>query len=262
MADEDTALVADGIDVPGDAEIASPRTVEDYARERGWVPQEEWTGEGDWRDAESFVSFGLDKGRDTAKELKSLRSTVESISATTARIAQEAANKARQEERDRLQGLHAKAVDDGDHVAANQAVDQLAGLKAQELAQAGKDPRVAAFEVENPWVNTDPIAAAVAIAAAGEVGKRLGAGSVEEQIAAAKDAVFKRFPEYAPKAPEKVIEVSSPAGRSAPATNRAKGFHDMPREAQDVARELVKRGMFKKVEDYVHHYFDKEGTVG
>jgi hypothetical protein len=252
MADE----VEDGPDGPdidalaaeAEEQHAITPSLEDLARNRGWKPKEEWSGEGEWRDAASFIEFGLDKGRDTSKELKELRETTSRIADTQARIAQEAADRARAEERGKWEQVHAKAVDEGDHDAARQAVSQIAALNVPVRDTVGE------FATKNPWFNTDPAARAVAQAAA-ERNKHL---PPEEQFKAAQEEVHKRFPEYAPQE-AKAIEVANPAA-TARTVNKTKTFHDLPAEAQEAARALIRRNLTTP-EGYVKNYFNKEGSV-
>lgn len=255
--EEDELASADGAIGVGEADEAPPPTIEDYARAKGWKPKEEWEdGKGEWRDANTFLDFTFDRNRDLSKDLKELRKTTETMAETQARIMRESADRIRSEERERLEAQHAKAVDEGDHVAAARAVQGLV-----TVSQPKGDEEVARFTAENQWFNSDLGAQALAVATAGQIAQR--GGSVSEQLAAAKEAVQKRFPEYAPTpaaTPAKVIEVAQPSG-TAMAPKRSKTFHDLPREAQEAARHMVKQGLLKDTDGYVRQYFSKEGTV-
>jgi hypothetical protein len=52
--------------------------------------------------------------------------------------------------------------------------------------------------------------------------------------------------------------VNAPGSRGAPPSNRQKGFGDMPKEAQDIARDMKERGVIKSTDDYVRNYFANE----
>jgi DNA-binding transcriptional ArsR family regulator len=73
MADEiEDKIIPDDTAEPGAPEVSE---VEAAARAQGWVPKEEWTGEGKWRDAESFLDRGelfqkIDQYRRETRELK------------------------------------------------------------------------------------------------------------------------------------------------------------------------------------------------
>lgn len=250
--------------VEGDdeVEIASPPTIDDYARSRGWTTKEEWVEAGkpedDWRDAEEFLNFGLDRSKDMGRDLKELRGTVESMRSANVIAAREAAAQARAQERAKWEQVHDEAVELGDKDAAKQAVENIAKVSAPAEPQV--DPLVQQFRADNPWFNTDPVAQSVAIATA-EQNKHL---PIPDQLAAAKKAVESRFPEYAPKQetkPAKAVEVAQPSGTARP-PKRGKTFHDLPKENQEAARALQEADMLPGgLEGYVKNYFNKEGTV-
>jgi len=263
MADEldDTP---DGVDIDalqaGAEELAdpidtAPPSIEDFARARGWKPQEEWSGEGEWRPADKFIEFGLERGKDVSRELKEVRETTARIAETQARIIEDRVTQARLEERARWETIHARAVEEGDQDTAKQAVGQIANLAAPVPQHRDY---AAEFAARNSWYSSDPEAQAFAWGVA-EKNKHL---PPEQQLKAAEDAVFKRFPEYAPKGnePAKVIAVGSPAATAA-VRRQGHTFSDLKPEQQHVARMLVQKGTLKSVDEYVKYAFNKEGTV-
>ena len=264
MAEADPQVALEGVEValePAAEEQAPHRTLEDIAREHGWRPKDEYRGdESDWRDAESFITFGLTRQRDLTRDIKHLRSTTEQIVRTTAQITEDAVRKAREEERQQWQQRHRQAVEEGDVAGAEQAVGKIAELSASP-ARSGPPPEVASFVRENSWMENDPAAAAVAATEADRIAK--AGGSVSEQLAAARQAVHKRFPEYAPAPatpPKPPAAVSAPASRTAPIGNRKKGFSDLPRDAQEVARQLVSKGFVSSTDAYADQYFAGKGA--
>jgi hypothetical protein len=46
-----------------------------------------------------------------------------------------------------------------------------------------------------------------------------------------------------------------PAAGAPGPSNRQKGFADMPKEAQDIARDMVERKVIKSTDDYARNYF-------
>lgn len=73
MADEIEDKI-DDLDQP-DQNVPDVSEIEAAARAQGWVPKDEWTGEGKWRDAESFLDRGelfqkIDQYRRETRELK------------------------------------------------------------------------------------------------------------------------------------------------------------------------------------------------
>lgn len=259
MADEQLVPV-DGEPETVDASPADPpvsRTVEDYARDRGWKPKEEYEGD-DWRDAETFLTFGLDKSRDLSRTVRDMNDRLDRITRTTTKVAEDAAERARREERERWESVHQRAVEDGDLGRATEAVQKIAELQQPAPNDpTQKDPLVERFVAENTWFNADPLAQAVAVAAAGQRG-----GSVEEQLKAARDAVHKAFPQYAPAQPKAPPTLTQPGTRVQTPTKRGKGFADLPREAQEVCRQMVSKGLTTQ-DGYVRHYFgNKEQPNG
>jgi hypothetical protein len=262
MAEADPHVALEGDEVALDTvseEQAPHRSLEDIAREHGWRPKDEYRGDdGDWRDAESFITFGLTRQRDLTRDIKHLRANTEAIVRTTAQITEDAVRKARDDERSQWQQRHRQAVEEGDVAGAEQAVGKIAELAASPAAKSGPPPEVASFVRENAWMENDPAAAAVAATEADRIAK--AGGSVTEQLAAARTAVHKRFPEYAPASPKPPAAVSSPSSRAAPTGGRKKGFSDLPRDAQEVARQLVNRGFVSSTEAYADQYFAGKGA--
>lgn len=266
MADELAPVEGDLEDVvasPEDegAEIASPRTIEDYARERGWKPKEDWSGSGEWKDAQSFIDYGLDRARELGDHVKQLNRKIDGVHRSTEELTRREAEKARTEERQRWEQMLSVAVEEGDKGAAIEATQKIAELAVQPVRQ-GEDPLVANFVAENTWFNADPTAKALAIAEAGRIAA--AGGSTADQLKAARETVLKRFPEYAPVstvAPAKVVDVAAPAARTAARTTGKKGFADLTADQQLAAKYLVQTGRIKSVDAYVAQAFNKEGTI-
>ena len=241
------------------AEIASPRTIEDYARDRGWKPKEEWDREGEWKDAQSFLDFGLERARDLGSTVKQLNQKLDSVSRAQTEMTERAANEARTAERNRWEQMLTVAVEEGDKGAAMEASQKIAELNVQPVRQGGDDPLVAQFVSENAWLNSDPGAKALAIAVAGRIAATQG--SVPDQLKAAREAVMKRFPEYAPAPAAKVVGVAAPVARTAIAPNGKKTASDLSPDQLRVAKYLVSQGKIKSVDAYVAQAFNTEGVI-
>lgn len=237
-----------------------PRTIEEFAKERGWKPKEDFTGEeADWRSAEDFISFGMDRNRDLVRDVKHLRDTTERMSRTQAQIIEDATERARNEERARLEAQHRRAVEDGDIEKASAVVDKIADLKAPK----GNEPPaesagVAQFRRDNAWFDKDEDARAFAVAVSIRLANE---GKTEaEQLQGAREAVFKRWPEHAPKQAKAPPGVNGDGSRLSDTRRRGKGFSEMPAEAQEACRELVKRGLSTQ-EGYVKHYWNEGASA-
>lgn len=256
MADDDlSTVVVDAEREPAPETVAeqAPRTVEDFARERGWKTKDELPEGAEWRSAEEFLAFGLDRTRDLSRDVKQLRDTTERMSRTQAEIVQQAAERARAEERTRLESVHRQAVEQGDHATAFEAVERIAELKQPAAMQPNLPPEVVQFQQANPWLGSDVEATALAQAVSAKLAAQ--GATVADQLQAAKEAVHKRFPEHAPATAKAPAAVNAPGARVADTRpKRVKGFNDMPADAQTACRELVKRG-YTTPDGYAKQYW-------
>lgn len=255
MAEEELAPIEGGEDIVV-SEEQTTKTIDDYARSRGWRPKEEWDGEGEWRDAETFLSFGLERASNLGKDVKGLKETIDRVARAQVDIVAKAVEDARREERERLNQQLVEATEMGDTAAALEVSQKIAEVASAPI-RTGPDPIVENWVNENTWFKSDALANAVAVAASNKASAE--GKSTAEQLEAAKEAVHKRFPEYAPT-PAKVVEVASPSGKAA-ATGSKKGFADMPAEFQQAAKELLRRGFIKSLDGYVEKHFNPEGAV-
>lgn len=168
---------------------------EKTAMAQGWVPKDQWTGEGKWRDAESF----LDRGELFAKidaQNRKLKTTEQALTALQVHYGkvQETEYKRALED---LKKQKKEAIIDNDPDEIVRLDEEMADLKAaqrpapQVQAPAGPHPAFAAWEARNPWYNTDPAKRKFA----DEVGVQLaGTGrSPFEVLMDVTDAVNKKF---------------------------------------------------------------------
>lgn len=246
------------IDAPEEEQAPPPKTIEDVAREHNWKPRDEFLAAGgdeaQWRDAEAFVSYGIKRNRDMSNDLRDLRAQTERLVRTTGQITQQTVERARAEERQQWEAKHRRAVEEGDLSGATTAVQKIAELQNPAPSQPQQDPEVERFVRDNAWFTSDRFAHTVAQTAAGEVAER--GGTVAEQLKAAREAVHKRFPEYAPQQAKQPASVAPPAGRVAPTRSTAKkGVADLSSTERQVAEDLKRRGFIKSVEDYAEQAF-------
>lgn len=236
MADED--LIPEGDGAPIDAPIIDDTPVDDpiasLASELGWVPKDDFKGDPEkWRPADEFIRAGRDIQKSQSSELKSIKQEVERFGRVASDLMQD-----RVRERDEYwQAQHTKAVDEGDHAAANLAVQE-----RQKLAQAqasGPPAEVNEWIGRNSWFNTD-VAAQLR---AKEVSERLSkeGRSVSEQLEAAERIVRKEFPEHFPAKAKDPPSTQTGQSRKAAPSNRVKGFADMPADSQKMAQDMVRR---------------------
>ena len=235
MADED--LIPEGDGAPIDAPVIEETTddpIANLASELGWVPKDDFKGDPEkWRPADEFIRAGRDIQKSLSQELRSVKQEVERFG----RVAADIANDRVRERDEYWQAQQAKAIDEGDHDAANRAF-----AERQKLAQTPVNtPPVEVNEWigRNSWFNTDRAAQL----RAQEVTERLAKQgvSVSEQLEAAERIVRKEFPEHFPVKAKDPPSTQTGQSRKAAPSNRAKGFADMPAESQKMAQDMVRR---------------------
>lgn len=130
---------------------------ETRAMEQGWVPKEQWTGEGKWRDAESFLDRGELFGKIDAQNRK-LKSTEQALAAMQQHYAKVAETEYKRA-LETLQKQKKEALIDNDVDTIVKLDDEIADLKmakqsapppAQAVA-AEPNPEFVAWENKNTW---------------------------------------------------------------------------------------------------------------
>jgi len=238
-----------------------PGPYDELAQSMGWVPKAQFTGPPEqWKPAEQFIRDGRDIQRETARELRTLRATVDNIARTSGSIVETEVNRRVAELRDQ----HAKAVDEGDTDAALRIAGEIGTLSASVRAQAGPSPAAQTFADENKaWFRVDPVATARAI----EVTNSLARQGYDEatQLKYARETVEREYPHLFGKGQNGTVpgkappQVHSPSSRSAgPAAAKTKGYVDMPKAARDVADDMVARGVLPDKEAYAKQYWQNE----
>lgn len=236
---------------------ASPE-VEALARELGWVPENEWTGPADrWAPPQTFIRQKVSKGDRLYDELREVKEATTRMTKTHAKIMEREVQKAREEVERRFQ----RAVEAGDYEAAERARRDMATVET-EARTSGEDPAVADFRARNTWFNANEEATAYALSVA-QMKANQGL-SAADQVRAAEEAVKKRFPELFPaeqrqQEPRKGAPVvNAPQSRAARPAPKAKGFAELPREAQTAAQDFLRRGRIKSLDDYAKAYWAEE----
>lgn len=242
-------------DAPPAAVDAAGDPIETFAREQGWAPKEEWRGNpDDWRDPKDFLKYGMQRGKDAGREMRELRSTVDKIAKTSQTLVERHREEARRE----AEAAFAGAVENKDHEGARAAREQLARIEQQ-----GHDPVPGApvqdFMTRNSsWFGQNRAATMVARQVTAEQAA-MGV-SPAEQLRIAEETVKAEFPQLfgqSPRAAAKAPAVNAPTTRAAAATQRAKGFNELPAEAQRAGHDFVKRGMVKTLDDYAKTYYEE-----
>ena len=249
MADEATAVVATEpggtTALPADDQVETqvveqqpePITVEGLAAEEGWVPKEQFTGDPEkWRPAHEYLRVGKQAIRAMSRDLRATRDEVSRI----ARTAADTTARAVEDERKRIEAVHAKAVEDGDHATASKAVTDLVKLQQQPAdARSAEPSETLAWKDRNKWFEKDRVATGRAMEIA-ERSRQLGA-TVAEQLEDAERGIRKEFPDLFPKPAKSPAATQTGQARNANRSGAAKTFADMPAESQAMAKDYLAR---------------------
>lgn len=261
--DKETGVEPEVTTAPGDVEV--PETpevaetedeqqdpVESLARDIGWTPKEEFKGDPEaWKPADEFIRTGRDVQRSLAKELKTIKQTTEAMARTQASLMQQTLA-----DRDAYwASQHQEAVEQGDYEAVDYASRQRQAVQ-QQYAQTARPVitnEAAEFAERNKgWFQKDPLATRRAFEVT-EAYAQSGAPP-QEQLAAAERQIRKEFPELFGNS-KPPPSVNGNGSRTASSSGRKKGFHDMPAEAQAVAKDMAERGIIPNTQAYVTEFF-------
>lgn len=140
---------------------------EQRAMEQGWVPKDQWTGEGKWRDAESFLDRGELFGKIDAqnREIKSTRQALQALQQHYAKMSEveykRALDTLKKEKKEALLENDADAVLEADEkIAALREVKQQAPAVQQEPEQL--HPEFVNWVNRNPWYSSNAAMAGAA----------------------------------------------------------------------------------------------------
>jgi hypothetical protein len=143
--------------------------VEKRAMEQGWVPEDQWEGQGKWRPADEFLDRGELFGKidEQRRAIKSLESTQTALKQHLELVRKNEYARALSE----LKAERKEALADGDADAVVTAEDKIERLRvqaAQEAAVAAQNaqtaqsdqannPLLTQFMARNPWYGNDKV---------------------------------------------------------------------------------------------------------
>ncbi len=256
----DGVAVVEPENAPADAQTDpvvndhAPDPVDTLASEMGWAPKDQFKGNPeDWKPAADFIKAGRDIQKTLSRELKDVRSTVETMSRTQGALLQQQI-----EERDAYWlGKRREAIQEGDEAAVEHADRQREHLARQVPSPHTEDPAGRTFvERHSAWWGKDTEATRYAVGRADYYAQQGVSG--DRQIRAVEQDMKGIFPDLFPAAAKPPPAVSAPASRSATPANRAKSFHDLTPAEQRVARDMADRGVIQNVDAYVKARFQQE----
>ena len=156
------------IDTPatdGVVEVVQPQSspMEDKAREGGWVPKDDWTGDPEkWRPAREFVDRGelFSKIDSMGKELKESKKTLKMMQEHHSKVKESEYNRAVSD----LKVLQKQHLEEGNSDGYLEATELLTDLRAEQKvravvqetqAQSGPHPSFTEWQGKNDWYSKD-----------------------------------------------------------------------------------------------------------
>jgi hypothetical protein len=254
--EDENEVVQTEDDKPEDSGADSPYA--ELAQRIGWLPKDQFTGPPEqWKPADQFIIDGRDIQRETASRLKTVESQLSTISKTSASIVEQQVN----ERVEALRTQHAEAVEAGDADRALKIAQTIDTTLATAQPAAGPSPEAQAFADRNSSWFQKP-GGEYATARAIEICNTLAAQGYKDhgtQLRIAEQRLRQEMPQLFKDGMNGTRKdppgVNAPGSRGAPPSNRQKGFADMPKEAQDIARDMVERKVIASTDDYTRNYF-------
>lgn len=235
--------------------------VETRARQLGWVPKDEWTGdEGKWRDAEKFIEVGekihpilrqnLRRLGDQVVELKeSVKKSGETISAM-ARSHKTVEARAYKKALTTLKKEQLDAVDAGDVVKFKKVDAQIEELtKGQETvdkadSEGNGTPALSAWSKDNTWYGDD-VDMTIYADHAGQILKDKNPDwTPQKTFEKVTELVKKKFPENfgnQRRTAAAAVEADTGAGAFGQ-KGSGRAVADLPADAQTACKEFVAAG--------------------
>jgi predicted ArsR family transcriptional regulator len=229
-------------------------SLEDLASSMGWVPQDKFSGPAEkWKPAHQFIRDGKDIQERTSRELKEIRTTLETVSRTSGAIMAEKL----QQQREELARRYEAAVEKGDRVEAAEALrnfDATTAALNSGPPRAGPAPETQSWVEHNAKVKADPVAWQRALQVCDAYARSYPNSSPAEQLAYTEQNLKREFPHLFDNKP--APNVNGDISRNSGGVSRGgTTYADLPREAKAVADDLADRGLIGSKDDYAKHYF-------
>lgn len=238
-------------------------TSEDKARESGWKPLEEWSGNSDeWVDAKTFNQRGeyLERIKTQSSQLKKLEKKLHSQEQTLKELAdhhRKVAEIERKKALDDLKDLKRQALDLGDNSKVVEIDDKISDLKQLKIEEPVKQqsqeemhPDLVEWIEDNPWYEQDDIlTGATNGLVAGIIKKHPELkGQVREVLDMATSKLKEEFPSKFGKRRQTVTESSSSeTAKGSPDKNLARKLNE---EQRQFAKRFIQQGALKSYEEY------------
>lgn len=211
--------------------------VRQLAEKAGWKPKDQWQGEG-WTDAAEFLSHRLEKSEKTRTQLRQVAAQLKRVESQT-----------------KAQQKAALDAELADAVEAND-MDRVKEVVAKREA-VDEHPAVADFRTRNDWFGVDEDATAYVESLDKRFAKEGPIADPKAHMRRIEEAVFKRFPEYAPEEPKPKANGQRTAPLVAPSSSAMRNAggkkteSNLTTEEADAFRQLKAAGMVKDRKEYV-----------
>lgn len=223
----------------------TPETIESLATTLGWAPQERWQGDGEWKDAATFLHDMID-GRQALKktlkrqdtELSEVRRTLDEFKEHYRRAEDLAYKRAKAD----LETQFGQAVTKGDAAAAGRIREQIEGLEEPKPngqdPDPNQDPHFIAWHADNQWYGPDVRRTEYAERIAPYVQRKGLTGRAHY------DEISKLVAEEFDKPPPRRRQNVESAGGTAQRKSNGKSYADLPPEAKAACDRFVTQGVF------------------
>lgn len=244
--------MSENTEAPAGEGTPEANPIEDQARAQGWVPKDEWQGEGKWRDAEAFLDRGelFQKIDAQRREVRELRKTQESFNAHLKTVREAEYKRALASLREEKKN----ALVDGDPDAVIRADDKLVALQVEQakvdqaeqraVAVGGEPhPDFQAWQARNTWYS-DSNRAMKAFADVEGVRLAQGGMPADQVLKEVEAQVRREFPEkFTNPNRNRPSAVEAGAGRGTSTKSDNIVLND---EERSVMNRLVKSGTLTK----------------
>lgn len=242
---------------------------EDAARERGWRPKEEWSGDpDDWANAKQFVKYGemMDKIHGLTQKVSSQTRTLTHVED----LIKKREELARQQERESLVHQRREAIQNGD-IDAVEAFDQKIKKVESENSPREKDtlPELKDWSERHKsnWFNNDSPEnlemVEYSAKAANWIGNKYADLPLNDQLEKLETEMRRKFPHrFGNQKRNRPLSVESEENSGLSNKKTGSGKYNQSRITPDmrmVAKAFVNNGTFKSEQEYFDDFFKKYG---
>ncbi len=242
--------------------------IEDKALDKGWRPEDEWTGEPDqWRPAKEFLDRGelMDRISDQTRQLRGQKDEIAKVQTAlkemgdhNSKIAEKEYDKAMRD----LKSLKVQALEVDDYERIVDVDEQIQELKeakketVEEKKAPEMHPEIEAWMKDNQWYGRDVIMRGAADSISQEY-MNMNPGSMDnpkEVLKYVEEVMREEFPHKFEgttqrRRPAATSEVGEPVSRS---TGKEKyTARDMNSMQKKICQTFIQAGAFKTEQEYV-----------